>query len=133
MGRNRRKKELDKLQKQWYDLNREYQAMQRAGRQHAADTRLAAETNDNRFLQHKHQSHTIRGPSRLSTSTDYITGISVPSQVIPNAMDTGSNNFLSYFNDNEDAAYTIYDEHMAETMTEPKRRKRTAAVCIYLD
>ncbi|KAG1790947.1 uncharacterized protein HD556DRAFT_1445722 [Suillus plorans] len=127
MGRNRRKKELDKLQKQWYDLNREYQAMQQAGRQHAADARLAAETGDNRFLQHKHQSHTIRGPSCLSTSTDYITSISVPSQVTPNVTDTGSNDFLSYFNDNEDAAYTIYDEHMAETMTEPKKRKRTAA------
>lgn len=97
------------------------------------NARLAAETGDNQFLQHKHQSHTIRGPSRLSTSTDYITSLPVPSEVTPNVMDTGLNDFISYLNDNEDAAYTIYDEHMAETMTEPKKCKWTPAACIYLD
>jgi hypothetical protein len=133
MGRNQCKKELDKLQKQWYDLNQEYQAMQQTGQQHAADACLAAETGDNWFLQHKHQLHTIRGPSCLSTSTDYIISISVHSQVTLNVTDTGSNDFLSYFNNNEDAAYTIYYEHMAKTMTESKKRKWTATVCIYLD
>ncbi|KAG1878131.1 hypothetical protein DFJ58DRAFT_712725 [Suillus subalutaceus] len=128
MGKGRRTKELAKLQKQWHDVNLQFQSRQQAQRQQAANARLVEETGNNQILHHKHRSYTIKGPSRLSTSTDYLTNISVPFQVTPDAIDTSSSDlFFDFDDDDEDAAYTIYNEHVVDTTVEPKKRRRTAA------
>ncbi|KAG1741398.1 hypothetical protein EDD22DRAFT_851693 [Suillus occidentalis] len=84
-------RELQKLQKNWYDLNQDNQTRQQAARQHAADARLADKT------------------------------------VSSNVTDTKSSDLFVDLNDNKDAAYTIYDKHLAKTTMEPKRCRRTAA------
>ncbi|KAG1745513.1 uncharacterized protein EDB91DRAFT_1080407 [Suillus paluster] len=127
MGKSQQQKELAKLQKKWYNYTQEYHTRQQAGRQHATDARLAEETGNNQILRHKHQSYTIRGPSRLSTSTAYISSAPIPSQVTSNITDSRSSDFFFDFNDNKDITYVIYNEHVAEMTTEPKKRGRTAA------
>lgn len=122
----KRKRERDKLAQAWSDLNQ----ANHAARQRASQPRLIEETNsDTHLLYHKVQSHTITGPGRITMQTNYTCSqtndgiasglqLEVPSQTRPEFN----------FDDNLDAAYTAYDDHIADTTSEPTKRKRTAGV-----
>ncbi|KAG1784887.1 uncharacterized protein HD556DRAFT_1451271 [Suillus plorans] len=118
MGKH--KQERDKLTQAWSDLNQ----ANHAARQRASQPRLIEETNsDTHLLYHKVQSHTITGPGCIAVQTNYIcsqTDASVPSGLqVPSQ--TQEPEFS--LDDNLDAAYSVYDDYIADTSCEPKKRK----------
>jgi hypothetical protein len=118
MGRRRHNKEKEK----WYVLHAACQASQRqktlAGRQQGSAAQLQQTIGD----LHKHISHTITGPGRAFTNTEYFVGpIDVPN--IPAVAPDSSLADTAY-----DAIDCAYIDYLNETDDVPRKRNRTAGV-----
>lgn len=115
MGKRRR--EHDKLTRDWYVLN----AKNHAAQQRMQNTTQAEDPENSQVSTHKHRSYTLKGPAQVSTQTEYF-GAPRGSHTAPppsafHTSNTVAFDYEALLDSNEDH---VYNEHLAETSLEVK-------------
>jgi hypothetical protein len=133
MGGGKRRRELNKLKKDWYVLNRKHQAQQ-AQWQASSSSRVA----DDHELYHKHSCFSRTTSGRMATETEFFHAAEgtahtshAPSLVSETPMEQSDFEFSSFTPDGE-FADPEYESHLAEFTLGPRKRVRPIGVSYFI-